>query len=121
MPSPPFLLKGKAEAIFLTGSGFVATGINVILQAAIEERIAPVSHLPDYVDQGVLLGAGADMKELGRAAALKIEAILKGTLPTNIPVDGPKRMLLYINMKTAKALGIKIPEDLRKKAEKIYE
>ncbi len=115
------LLKGKAEAVFLTGSGYVGTAIGPIIEAAIKEKIVPVSHLPDYVDQGVLLGVGADMRELGQAAAGKVEAVLKGALPTDIPVDGPKKVHIYLNLKTARAIGFTIPDALRKEAVKVIE
>ncbi|MBF0595186.1 MAG: ABC transporter substrate-binding protein [Candidatus Omnitrophica bacterium] len=115
------LLKGKAEAVFLTGSGFVGTAIKDILDEAIKKKIVPVSHLPDYVDQGVLLGAGADMKELGQTTAVKVEAALNGTAPNDIPVEGPKKTWFYLNLKTARSIGVTVPDALKKEAVKIVE
>ena len=115
------LLKGKVEAVFLTGSGYVGTAIGPIIGSAIKEKIVPVSHLPDYVDQGVFLSVGADMRELGQTAAAKVEAILKGALPTDIPVEGPKKIVIYLNLRTAKAIGFNVPDELRKEALKIVE
>jgi len=115
------LLKGKAEAIYLTGSGFVGSSVGAIVKGAVKEKMVPISHLSDYVDQGVLLAAGADMRELGRMAAGKVEEVLKGVFPTDIPVEGPKRALYYLNLKTAKAMGIIVPDDLKKEAVKVIE
>jgi len=115
------LLQGKAEAIFLTGSGFVGKFIDPILDASIKAKIVPVSHLSDYVDKGVLLGAGADMQELGQSTAKEIEEILKGALPTDIPVKRPNRIHFYLNLRTAKAIGLTVPDELKKEAVKIVE
>jgi len=115
------LLKGKADAIFLTGSGFVGNSVGPILNEAIKEKLVPVSHLSDYVKKGLLLAAGADMKELGQLTAQKVEAILNGELPTEIPIGTPQKIQIYLNLRTAKTLGVIFPDALKKEAIKIDE
>jgi ABC-type uncharacterized transport system substrate-binding protein len=85
------------------------------------EKKCAINILSDYVGQGVLFSAGADMQELRQMTARKVEMILKGAAVKDIPVEVPKKVRLYFNLKTAKALGGVIPEGLKKEAAKIVE
>ena len=73
----------------------------------------------EYAEAGGLIGYGANYLELWRRAAYFVERILKGTNPADLPIEQPTKFELVINMKTAKALGIKIPSSILLRADKV--
>ncbi|MBF0619518.1 MAG: ABC transporter substrate-binding protein [Candidatus Omnitrophica bacterium] len=114
-------LKGKAEAVYLTGGGVVGASCAVIIRAALKEGLVPVTHLTDYVGEGALIGIGVNMTEIGRLAAQQMLEVFKGRKPANIPVIGPQNLEVYLNVTTAKKLGIDVPAEFKKSATRIME
>ena len=72
-------------------------------------------------DDGGLMSFGPDLDESYRRAAALVDAILKGALPANLPVEEPTRFTLAVNLKTAAALGITIPPAILVRADKVIE
>jgi putative ABC transport system substrate-binding protein len=90
-------------------------------------ELAAQYHLPAIygnrapVDLGGLMSYGPNFPEIYRRTAYYVDRILKGAKPANLPVEQPTKFELVINLKTAKALGIKIPQSLLVRADKIIE
>jgi putative ABC transport system substrate-binding protein len=74
-----------------------------------------------FVEAGGLLSYGPDRRQLFRRAAELVDKILKGTKPADIPVEQPTKFELVINLKTAKALGVKVPDRLLALADEVIE
>jgi putative ABC transport system substrate-binding protein len=98
--------------VYLNIPGFV-------LQAASEQGIATMFGDVFFVERGGLASYGPSMYESGHLAARLIEKILKGTKPGDIPVEVNNKIVFAINLKTAKALGLKIPPEVLFQADRI--
>jgi putative ABC transport system substrate-binding protein len=92
-----------------------------ILQFTAMQRIPAIYHWREFVDAGGLAYYGASIQEMYRRAATYVDKILKGAPPTNLPVEQPTKFELVINLKTAKAAGLRIPPSLLARADQIIE
>lgn len=108
------------DSLYFTGSSIVGSNIPTITALAAKARVITITHLEDLVEGGVMLGVAADPYKLGIMAGKKAAAVLKGTPPASIPIEFMKRPQLYLNRKTAAATGIKLPDALLQKADKIF-
>lgn len=92
---------------------------NIIPEFAMRQRLPTMFGLRDFAVAGGLLSYAPSFPELTRRAALYVDKILKGAKPADLPVEQPTRYELVINMKTAKALDIKIPQSILVRADEI--
>jgi putative ABC transport system substrate-binding protein len=114
-------LKGRAEALYVCGDALVSTNRVRINTLALGARLPTTYPLRDYVEAGGLMSYGPNFPDLFRRAADHVDKILRGTKPGDIPVEQPVRFDLVVNMITAKALGLAIPETLRIRATEVIE
>jgi putative ABC transport system substrate-binding protein len=92
-----------------------------IVELANEWRLPAIYQSGDFVDMGGLLTYSANLPEMFRRAAVYIDKILKGASPADLPVEQPTRLELQVNLKTAKALGLTIPDSILARADKVIE
>src|SRR6185369_2713957 len=83
-----------------------------IAQAAIRHRLPTISNANQYAEAGLLMSYGPRLEDLYRHAATYVDKILHGAVPAELPVEQPSRFELTINLKTANALAMTIPQSL---------
>ena len=80
-----------------------------------------ISFVREYVEAGALLSYGPNYLDLFRKAAEYVDKILRGTKPSDLPVQQPTKFELVINLKTAKALGLTVPRQIQQIADEVIE
>ena len=114
-------INAKADALYVSPDALFAASRTRLVALATGAHLPTVFSLRDYVQVGGLISYGPNVPALyGRAADL-IDKILRGTKPADIPVEQPTKFNLVINLKTAKALGLTIPQTLLATADEVIE
>jgi len=88
---------------------------------AAKNGLATISGLPGFAESGGLMSYGTNFSEHFRQAAIYVDKILKGAKPADLPVEQPAKFELVINLKTAKTLGLKLPQSLLLRADRVIE
>jgi putative tryptophan/tyrosine transport system substrate-binding protein len=92
-----------------------------IVALAAQHRLPTMSGVGNFTARGGLISYGADTSDLNRQAAIYVARILRGEKPADLPVIQPTNFALNINLKTAKALGLSVPESLLVLADEVIE
>ena len=114
-------LKGRADALYVVADPLVTSNRIRINTLALGARLPTMHGQNDNVEAGGLMSYGANFPDLYRRAADYVDKILRGTKPADIPVEQPTKFDLAINLTTAKALGLKIPEWFLVRADEVIE
>ena len=112
--------KNHASAIVILDDPMLVANFKALADLAIKHRL-PAIGFTGFADAGGLMTSGPSLVELWRRHAYFVDKILKGGNPATIPIEQPTRFELVINLKTAKALGIKIPQTLVQRADRVIE
>jgi putative ABC transport system substrate-binding protein len=115
------MLNGRAEALYVTADPLINTNRAQIHTSAVAARLPTVYNAKEFVEAGGLLSYGPDFLDLSRRAAELVDKILRGTKPGDIPVEQPTKFELVVNLTTAKALGLPIPESFLSRADEVIE
>jgi len=113
--------KDNAEAVFLVESPRTVANRTVIAELGLKHRLPIMRQFSRIVEAGGLMSYGPDLSELFRRAASYVDKILKGAKPADLPVEQPTKFELVINLKTAKALGLTIPQSVLGRADEVIQ
>ena len=111
----------RVDAVFMGPGWFFHGQIPRIVNLAAREQLPTFYRDRLFVEGGGLMSYGADWADLFRRAPLYVDKILKGARPGDLPIEQPTKFELVINLKTAKALGLTIPQTLLLRADQIIE
>ena len=110
---------GRAGALTVLVSPMFFGERRRLVDLAAKTRLPTVYPWREYVHAGGLMAYGADLADLFRRAATYVDKILKGAKPGDLPVEQPTKFDLVINLKTAKALGLTIPQSVLGRADQV--
>jgi len=114
-------LKGQADALYVVFEALMNTNRTRILTFALTARLPIISNNREFVQAGAFMSYGPNLPDLLRRAADLVDKILRGAKPGDIPVEQPTKFDLIINLTTAKALGLTIPESFLARADEVIE
>jgi putative ABC transport system substrate-binding protein len=114
-------LKAQADALYVVGDALVHANRTRIITYSLSVRLPTIAGLRDFVEAGALMSYGPNISNQFRRAAELVDKILHGTKPGDIPVEQPTKFDLVINLTTAKALGLDVPQSLIARAEEVIE
>ena len=113
--------QAAATAVFVVASPYLFSLRTKIAEFALKNRLPTMNGPSEYVDAGGLLSYGPSYPDLFRRAAFYVDKILKGAKPADLPIEQPTRFDLVINLKTAKALGLAIPQSILMRADRVVD
>jgi putative tryptophan/tyrosine transport system substrate-binding protein len=112
---------GPDHAIIVLPDGLVVSNRELLIRLVNRSRIPVVFPFRIFTVDGGLLSWGLDFSDVYRQAATYVDRILRGSDPKDLPVQAPTKFELVINLKTAKALALKIPPTLLALADEVIE
>jgi putative ABC transport system substrate-binding protein len=112
-------MRSHAEALFVLESSPIFRERMQIAQLALKNRLPTSFAFREYVDAGGLMAYGANFVDMAGLAAVYVDKILKGAKPADLPVEQPTKFELVINLKTAKALGLIVPQSILQQADEV--
>jgi putative ABC transport system substrate-binding protein len=113
--------RAGAGAVVVVQSSAFFSSYQRITDLALTHRLPSVGGSKEYAEAGGLISYGADYPDLFRRAAVFVDKILKGAKPADLPVEQPTKFELVINLKTAKSLGLTIPQSLLQRADEVIQ
>jgi putative ABC transport system substrate-binding protein len=115
------MTKERADGVIIIVSSMFYAERARIAKLATESRVPTIYGVKEFADAGGLMTYGIDVHESFRRAATYVDKILKGAKPADLPVEQPTKFELVINLKTAKTLGLTLPQSLLVRADQVIQ
>jgi putative ABC transport system substrate-binding protein len=121
--APAFLgmTKNHDQAVVVMSPAFMFGNRKTVIDLAAAHRIPAIYELRIFVEPGGLMSYGVNVSEMQRRAAVYVDRILKGAKPAELPIEQPTKFELVINLKTAKALGLTVPQSLLARTDEVIQ
>jgi putative ABC transport system substrate-binding protein len=113
--------KAGTDALLVLPDFMLTRGGNRLILIALQKRLPTVSSFSDFVSGGGLIAYGPSFPDMMQSAWVYVDKILKGAKPGDLPVEQPSQYELIINLSTAKALGLTIPQSLLSRADRVIQ
>jgi len=113
------LSKERPDGLYVTGGPLMTANQKRIAGLALKSRLPSMHGSREYVEAGGLISYGADRVDIYRRVAYFVDRILKGAKPADLPVEQPTKFELMFNLKTAKQIGLTIPQKVLARADKV--
>ena len=120
-PALSALTTGRAEALIVVGSAFAFANRSHIASLAEKHRLPSMYGQREFADAGGLMAYGPNLADAWRRTATYVDRILKGAKPGDLSVEQPTKFELVINLKTAKALGLTIPQSMLLRVDEVIQ
>ena len=115
------MARERAEALLVAGSSTFLVHRTRVAELAVKGRLPTMYSFREIVEAGGLMAYAVNMTDFVGRAAVYVDKILKGANPADLPVEQPTKFELVINLKTAKALGLKIPNSVLARADEVIQ
>jgi putative ABC transport system substrate-binding protein len=115
------IAKERAAALLVVTEPMLVLHQTRLTALAVEQRLPTMYGIRESVEAGGLMSYGPNLADIYRRAATYVDKILKGARPADLPVEQPTKFELVINLKTAKALGLTIPQSLLLRADEVIQ
>jgi putative ABC transport system substrate-binding protein len=120
-PAVKAFVSGATDGLIVQPDGFTVANRDIIIEVSARYRVPAVYTHPNDVIEGGLISYGPDISDQCRRSAAYVDRLLKGAKPEDLPVQQPVKYELVINLKTAKVLGLTIPETLLATADEVIQ
>jgi putative ABC transport system substrate-binding protein len=114
-------VRERAGGVLVLPSAFFSSQTQRIVTLAARTRLPTIYEHRDFVEPGGLMSYGPSHRDMFRRIAAYVDKILRGAKPANLPVEQPMKLELAINLKTAKALGLTIPQSILIRADEVIQ
>jgi len=114
-------MRGRPHALIQLSSPLIRQASRRVAEFTVENRLPAISMFIEFAASGGLMAYGPDLPLFFTRAASLVDKILKGVKPGDLPIELPTKFELVINLKTAKALGLTIPQSLLQRADQVIE
>jgi putative ABC transport system substrate-binding protein len=112
---------GQVDSLIVVAAHVLDEARGPLAQLAQRHRLPTMFTFGEYVEAGGLMSYGPNLTAVNRRAAYYVDRILRGAKPADLPVEQPTKFELVINLKTAKALGLTIPQSLLLRADQVIQ
>jgi putative ABC transport system substrate-binding protein len=116
----PLIKRSLGDALLLPPEATVVAASEDIARQTIKEKLPHVGPNIETVKRGLLAAYSSQYYSLGQQGAILVDKVLKGARPTDLPIEQPFKLHLHLNLKTAKAMSLNIPNDILLQADEVF-
>jgi putative ABC transport system substrate-binding protein len=120
-PALSTVIRAHVQVLYVVEDAFFSTQANTLVGLASQARLPVIYPSREYASKGALMFYGPNLTDQCRRAAGYVDKILKGAKPSDLPIEQPTQFELVVNLKTAKALGLTIPQSILLRADEVIQ